>query len=58
MLKEELGPIYVGLRNFHETYFRGVADLETTSEAIFKKYIEGSDPLYRKGWSRWPKDAN
>ena len=58
VLKEELGPMYVGLCNFHETFLRGVADIETASEAVFKKCREGRNPLYRKGWSGWPEDAN
>jgi hypothetical protein len=58
VLKEELGPMYVGLCNFHETFLRGVADLETASKAVFKKCGEGRNPLYRKGWSGWPEDAN
>jgi hypothetical protein len=52
MLKEELGPIYVGLCNFHETFLRGVVDLKTASKAVFKKYKEGRNPLYCKGYSR------
>ena len=58
VLKEELGPMYVGLSNFHETFLGGVADLETASKAVFEKCIEGRNPLYREGWSAWPKDAN
>ncbi|RYC78653.1 hypothetical protein BFJ63_vAg18473 [Fusarium oxysporum f. sp. narcissi] len=58
VLKEELGPMYVGLRNFHDTYFRGVTDLETASQAFFKQCLEGSDPLFEGGWKGWPKDAN
>ncbi|KAK7398512.1 hypothetical protein QQX98_012105 [Neonectria punicea] len=58
VLKEELGPMYVGLRNFHDTYFRGVSDLETASQAFFKQCLEGSDPLFDDGWKGWPKDAN
>ncbi|KAH7115371.1 hypothetical protein B0J13DRAFT_209325 [Dactylonectria estremocensis] len=57
VLKEELGPMYVGLRNFHKTYFGDVADLETTSEAFFKQCQEGSNPLFDDGWSGWPEDA-
>ncbi|KAK7414966.1 hypothetical protein QQZ08_012468 [Neonectria magnoliae] len=57
VLKEELGPMYVGLRNFHETYFGDVADLETASEAFFKQCHEGSNPLFDDGWSGWPEDA-
>ncbi len=58
VLKEELGSIYVGLRNFHETYFGDVPGLETASELVFKKCREGSNPLFDNGWSRWPQDAN
>jgi len=54
----ELGPLYVGLRRFREIYFGRVAGLETASEAVFKKCIEGSNPLFGEGWSGWPKDAN
>lgn len=41
VLKMELGPLYVGLRQFRKTLFGGVADLETASEAVFKKCVEG-----------------
>jgi Fungal protein kinase len=58
VLKEELGPMYVGLHNFHEKYFGDVADLEATSKAVFNKCVEGSNPLFGEGWSGWPKDAN
>lgn len=58
VLKLELGPLYVGLYRFHETYFGRVAGLETASEAVFQKCMEGSNPLFSEGWSGWPKDAN
>ncbi|KAH6869569.1 hypothetical protein B0T10DRAFT_418334 [Thelonectria olida] len=58
VLKEELGPLYVGLRNFHDAYFSGVTDLETASQTFFKQCQEGSDPLFENGWKGWPKDAN
>jgi hypothetical protein len=58
VLKLELGPLYVGLRRFRETFFGGVANLEIASEAIFKKCMKGSNPLFSEGWSGWPKDAN
>ncbi|KAG8664855.1 uncharacterized protein FPOAC1_013635 [Fusarium poae] len=58
VLKEELGPMYVGLRNFHSTYFGGVADLQTATQAFFEQCLEGSDPLFEDGWKGWPKDAN
>jgi hypothetical protein len=57
VLKEELGPMHVGLRNFHATYFGDVADLETASEAFFKQCIEASNPLFDRGWRGWPENA-
>ncbi|KUI73048.1 hypothetical protein VM1G_08192 [Cytospora mali] len=58
VLKEELGFIYVGLPYFDETYFGGVADLETASKTFFKQCTEGSDPLFdNNGWRGWPDDA-
>ncbi|KAM0347575.1 hypothetical protein ACHAP4_011296 [Fusarium culmorum] len=58
VLKEELDPMYVGLRSFHSTYFGGVADLQTASQAFFEHCLGGSDPLFEGGWKGWPKDAN
>ncbi|KAL7621880.1 hypothetical protein AAE478_007380 [Parahypoxylon ruwenzoriense] len=58
VLKEELGPMYVGLRNFHEIYFGDIADLDAISEAFFRQCMEGSNPLFDAGWRGWPKDAN
>ena len=49
--------MYVGLPRFHETFFGGVAGLQTTSETVFKKCLEGDDPLFSAGWRGWPKDA-
>ncbi|KAH7112360.1 hypothetical protein EDB81DRAFT_848871 [Dactylonectria macrodidyma] len=53
----ELGLMYVGLRNFHKTYFGDVADLETAFEAFFQQCEEGSNPFFDDGWSGWPEDA-
>ena len=58
VLRAELGPLYVGIPRFREAYFGGVAGLEAASKAVFKKCTEGSNLLFSKGWSRWPKDAN
>ncbi|KAI0122424.1 hypothetical protein F4814DRAFT_408678 [Daldinia grandis] len=59
VLKEELGPIYIGLHNFYETYFRGVTGFDTAADAVFKSCTEGRDPLFDEGgWSGWPQDAN
>ncbi|KAL6852514.1 hypothetical protein ACO1O0_007060 [Amphichorda felina] len=58
VLKLELGPLYVGLRDFRKTYFGSVTGLEAASEAVFEKCMEGSSPLFNNGWRGWPKDAN
>ncbi|KAK0655543.1 hypothetical protein B0T16DRAFT_320017 [Cercophora newfieldiana] len=60
VLREELGPMYVGLRNFHNTFFGGIAGLEAASEAVFQKCIEGDNPFFRVegGWRGWPEDAD
>lgn len=57
VLKEELGLIYVGLRDFHEKYFGDVADLKIASQTFFEHCMEGSDPLFDNGWRGWPNDA-
>ncbi|KAL7800297.1 serine/threonine-protein kinase Sgk2 [Trichoderma ceciliae] len=57
VLKEELGPLYIGLPGFCEAFFGGIADLDTMSEAIFQQCKEGNDPLFCEGWKGWPKDA-
>jgi hypothetical protein len=54
----ELGPLYVGLRRFHEVYFGRVEGLQTASEAVFEKCMGGSNPLYGEGWKGWPRNAN
>jgi hypothetical protein len=54
VLKEELGPIYVGLQDF-KTYFGDVPNLETASETFFKQNcLGGSNPLFCNGWRGWP----
>ncbi|KAI1474459.1 hypothetical protein F4774DRAFT_422336 [Daldinia eschscholtzii] len=59
VLKEELGLMYVGLLNFYETYFGGIAGLDTAAEAIFNSCTKGKELLFNKeGWCGWPQDAN
>ncbi len=58
VLKLEFGPLYIRLRDFHETFFGDMADLGAASEAFFKQYTQGSNPLFDDGWIGWPKDAN
>jgi hypothetical protein len=49
MFKKKLDFIYVRLRNFHEKYFGDIADLKTTSAAVFNKCMKGNNPLFCEG---------
>jgi hypothetical protein len=42
--------MYVGLRDFHDTYFKEVACLETASEAFFAECKAGSTLRFDNGW--------
>ena len=56
VLKEELGPFYIGIPGLYKTFFGGVKGLEAASAVVFKKCKEGDNPLYAKGgWCDWPK---
>ncbi|KAJ2996128.1 hypothetical protein NUW58_g1072 [Xylaria curta] len=57
VLKEELGPMYVGLPHFYDTYFDNVADLKTASEAFFEQCVGGTHPFFDDGWRGWPPNA-
>ncbi|KAL2755485.1 hypothetical protein ACRALDRAFT_1051127 [Sodiomyces alcalophilus JCM 7366] len=57
VLKEELGLLYVGLRDFHKTYFGDVPSLETASQLFFEDCSKGSNPLFGNGWRGWPEEA-
>ena len=46
ILKKELEPIYIDIPGSYTTFFRGMADLETTSKVVFRKCGEESNPLY------------
>jgi len=49
ILKEELGPLYIGIPSLYKAFFRGVESLKEVSITIFKKYKKGDNPLYIKG---------
>jgi hypothetical protein len=49
ILKEELGPLYIGVPSLYKVFFRGVEGLKEVSAIIFKKCKEGDNPLYAKG---------
>ncbi|KAI1420215.1 serine/threonine-protein kinase Sgk2 [Xylaria sp. FL1777] len=59
VLKEELGPMYVGIPSFFEAFFGKVAGLKAAATVAFEKCKEGDDPLYREGggWQGWPEGA-
>jgi hypothetical protein len=59
VLKEELGPMYVGVPGFFEAFFGETAGLEPAARAVFERCKEGDNPLYREesGWQGWPEGA-
>ncbi|KJK85165.1 hypothetical protein H633G_11000, partial [Metarhizium anisopliae BRIP 53284] len=57
VLKLELEHLYVGLPNFHKSFFGDIPELDMVSEAVFRKCTEGDSPLFKEGWSEWPAGA-
>jgi hypothetical protein len=58
VLKEELGPLYMGIPGVYKAFFRGVEGLKEVSAAVFKKCKEGDNLLYAEGgWRNWPKSV-
>ena len=49
ILKEKLGPLYIGIPSLYKIFFKRVEGLKKANTAIFKKYKEGDNPLYIKG---------
>ena len=52
VLKEKLGPLYIGIPGLYKAFFRGVEGLKEASAAVFKKCKEGDNLLYadKGGW--------
>jgi len=42
ILKEELGPLYIGIPSLYKVFFRKVKGLKEVNAAVFKKYKEGT----------------
>ena len=58
VLKEELGPLYMGIPSLYKVFFREVEGLKEVSAIVFKKCKEGDNPLYTEGgWRDWPKSV-
>lgn len=59
VLKEELGPIYVGVPGFFEAFFGKVPGRGPAAQVVFEKCKEGDKPLYGEegGWQGWPEGA-
>ena len=58
ILKEELGPFYIGIPSVYKAFFRGVEGFKEASAAVFKKCKEGDNLLYAEsGWHNWPKSV-
>jgi hypothetical protein len=49
ILKEELGPLYIGIPGLYKVFFKGVKSFKKASTVIFKKCKEGDNLLYTKG---------
>ena len=49
ILKEELGPLYIGIPSLYKVFFRGVEGLKEVSAAVFKKCKKGDNLLYTEG---------
>ena len=49
ILKEELGPLYIGIPSLYKVFFREVEGLKEASAAVFKKCKGGDNLLYTKG---------
>ena len=58
ILKEELGPLYIGIPSLYKVFFREVEGLKEVSAAVFKKCKEGDNLLHAKGsWRDWLRSA-
>jgi len=58
VLKEELGPLYIGIPGLYKAFFKEVEGLKEVSAVVFKKCKEGNNLLYAKGgWCNWPKSV-
>ena len=59
VLKEELGPFYMGIPSLYKAFFKEVEGLKVVSAAVFKKCKKGDNLLYTEkgGWRNWPKDT-
>ena len=49
ILKEELGPLYIGIPSLYKVFFREVEGLKEASAAVFKKCKGGDNLLYAEG---------
>jgi len=49
ILKEELGPLYIGILNLYKVFFKKVEGLKEVSATVFKKCKEKDNLLYVKG---------
>ncbi|PYI35723.1 hypothetical protein BP00DRAFT_218463 [Aspergillus indologenus CBS 114.80] len=59
ILKEELGPIYIGVPGFHDAFFGQIKGLQDIAAAVYAKCKAGPTPLFEEGngWKHWPINA-
>ncbi|KAI1198414.1 hypothetical protein F5X97DRAFT_299682 [Nemania serpens] len=59
LLKRDLGDLCAGVPHFFNTYFSRVPGLDAAHKSVFKKCIQGPNPLFDDdGWRGWPQQAN
>ena len=46
VLKEELGPLYIGIPSLYKAFFKKVKGLKEVSATVFKKCKKGDNLLY------------
>lgn len=56
VITQELHSVFVGVKDFDQTYFGSIIDLDQASCKIFEECKEGREPLFTdgSGWRDWP----
>ncbi|KAH7012084.1 uncharacterized protein B0I36DRAFT_299991 [Microdochium trichocladiopsis] len=58
VLKSELGPLYVDIPQFFETFFESIPGLAAASKAVFEKCKDETEGLFSTDWTGWPEAAD
>ncbi|KAI0196616.1 hypothetical protein EV127DRAFT_417080 [Xylaria flabelliformis] len=58
LLKMDLGDLRAGVPHFCNTFFSRVPGLDAAHKSVFKKCMQGPNPLFDdNGWRGWPQSA-